>query len=183
MLAQAGLTFTSQTARIDEAVVKAALLAEQPKPRDIADTLAEMKAQRISVKQPEALVIGSDQVLDLQGTLLSKPESVEEARVQLRQLRGQEHRLFSAAVIMKGGQPQWRHIGQVRLWMRDFSDSYLENYLDRMGEEVTQTVGGYKLEGEGIRLFSHIEGDYFNVLGLPLMELLTHLTRTGAIEG
>ena len=97
-------------------------------------------------------------------------------------MRGKTHSLLSAAVIVKNGQPQWRHVGKTRLTMRDFSDDYLDGYLDRMGEEVFQTVGAYKLEAEGVRLFSKIEGDYFNVLGLPLLELLSYLTQTGLLE-
>lgn len=181
MLENAGVPFTPQAARIDELAVKQAMLAEGAKPRDVADALAEMKAQRISAKNPGALVIGSDQVVELNGTLLSKPENLTEARAQLISLRNQEHKLLSAVVIVKDGQPQWRHVGQARLWMRDFSDTFLTAYLDRLGNDATATVGSYKLEAEGIRLFSRIEGDYFTILGMPLLEVLTYLTTIGAL--
>ena len=120
-------------------------------------------------------------MLELNGTLLSKPENLTEARAQLIRLRNQEHKLLSAVVIVKDGQPQWRHVGQARLWMRDFSDTFLTAYLDRLGNDATATVGSYKLEAEGIRLFSRIEGDYFTILGMPLLEVLTYLTTIGAL--
>jgi len=181
MLTAAGVAFTSQTARVDETAIKQALLAEGAKPRDIADALAELKALRVSAKMPGAWVIGSDQVLDLKGKLLSKPKDLAAAREQLCQLRGQAHKLFSAAVIVKDGQPVWRHVGQVRLTMREFSDRFLEEYLTRQGDDIFGTVGAYKLEGEGVRLFNQIEGDYFAVLGMPLLEVLNYLSQTGAL--
>lgn len=182
LLANAGVAFTSKVARIDEETIKSSLIAEGATPRDIADALAEMKALRVSANAPEAVVIGCDQALEFQNTLLSKPKTRDEASRQLQAMRGKTHNLLSAAVIVKSGQRQWRHVGKTRLTMRDFSDDYLDGYLDRMGDEVFQTVGAYKLEAEGVRLFSRIEGDYFNVLGLPLLELLSYLTQTGLLE-
>lgn len=183
MLENAGVAFETSVARIDEDSVKFALLSEGATPRDIADTLAEMKAARVSAKQPDAWVIGSDQVLDCDGRIFSKPADLTEAREQLLALRGRTHRLLSAAVILKDGAPQWRHVGTVRLTMRDFSDSYLDDYLARMGDGALATVGAYKLEEEGVRLFSRIEGDYFTVLGMPLIELLGYLTSRGVLPG
>lgn len=182
LLKNANVPVRIEKPRVDEEMIKAALLAEEATPRDIADALAEMKAMKISEKFPGALVIGCDQVLDFDGRLLSKPETRDDAREQLRQLRGQRHMLLSAAVICENGKPVWRHIGQVRLRMRDFSDDFLEAYLDRNWPEIGHSVGGYKLEEEGVRLFSRIDGDYFTVLGLPLLELLNYLTLRGELQ-
>ncbi|CUH85469.1 Maf family protein [Thalassovita mediterranea] len=182
MLKNAGVEVRIIKPRVDEDMVKDSLLAEGAPPRDIADTLAEMKALKVSEKEPDALVIGCDQVLDLGGRMLSKPETREEARAQLIDMRGERHMLLSAAVICEAGKPIWRHIGQVRLRMRDFSDDFLDGYLDRNWPEVSHSVGGYQLEAEGVRLFSRIDGDYFTVLGLPLMEMLNYLTLRGDLQ-
>ncbi|MCF3592441.1 Maf family nucleotide pyrophosphatase [Rhodobacteraceae bacterium LMO-12] len=182
LLRQAGVNFESDSPRLDETAIKAALLADGASPRDIADALAEGKAIKLSGKRPEAVVIGCDQVLDFEGTLISKPGSPEEAREQLVQLRGKRHALLSAAVICHQGRAIWRHVGQVRLTMRDVSDGYLDGYLQRNWQSIRHSVGGYKLEEEGVRLFSRIDGDYFNVLGLPLVELLSYLSASGDLE-
>lgn len=181
LLRNAGVEFAIQVARVDEDAVRRSLLAEDASPRDIADALAEMKAQRVAAKDPDALVIGCDQVLAQGRTLLSKPASKEEALTQLRTMRGQSHQLLSAAVIYDDGAPVWRHVGVVRLHMRDASDDYLEGYVDRNWDSIRHSVGAYKLEEEGVRLFTRIEGDYFNVLGLPLLELLSYLTLRGTL--
>jgi septum formation protein len=183
LLANAGLAFEAVPPRVDEAAVKAALAEEGATPRDLADTLAEYKARRVSQKRPDAYVIGADQVLEVQGAVLDKPRDLDEAREQLLRLRGRQHKLLSAAVIYQDGEPLWRSVGQVRLTMRRFSDAYLENYLARNGSGLLSSVGGYKLEEEGVRLFTHVEGDYFSVLGLPLVEILNYLTLRGVIEG
>lgn len=179
LLQQAAVPHSVETARIDEEMIKSALIAEEASPRDIADTLAEMKARKISDKHPDALVIGCDQVLDHRGKLLSKPDSREDAIRQLTQLRGDRHMLLSAAVICEGGKPIWRHVGQVRLRMRDISDSYLNDYVTRNWESIRHAVGCYKLEEEGSRLFTSIEGDYFHVLGMPFLQLLNYLALRG----
>ena len=179
LLRQAGLDFRVETPKVDEEMIRSALLAEEASPRDIADALAEMKARRISEKNPGALVIGCDQVLDHRGILLSKPESPEEARAQLAALSGDRHALLSAAVICQDGAPIWRQVGQVRLRMRKLSDGFIEDYVARNWDSIRHAVGCYKLEEEGVRLFTGIEGDYFHVLGMPLLELLNYLTLRG----
>ncbi|WP_372886565.1 nucleoside triphosphate pyrophosphatase [Shimia sp.] len=179
LLRNAGLDFEVRTAAVDEEMLRQSLEAEGAAPRDIADTLAEAKAARVAAKHPEALVLGCDQVLAFDGRVFAKPADPDEARQQLRLLRGVSHQLLSALVVFHERQPVWRHVGVVRLQMRDFSDAYLDDYLARNWDSIRWSVGGYKLEEEGVRLFRRIDGDYFNVLGLPLLELLNYLTDRG----
>ncbi|WP_417205913.1 Maf family protein [Antarctobacter sp.] len=181
MLRAAGLTIEIESPRVDEDSLKAALVAEEASPRDVADTLAEAKARKLGQRHPDQLVLGCDQVLDLAGEIFSKPEAREEAAEQLLRLRGQTHRLLSAAVLYHEAKPIWRHVGTARLTMRDFSDNYIQAYLDRNWPDVATSVGGYKLEAEGVRLFARIEGNHFTILGLPLVELLTYLSNRGTI--
>jgi len=182
MLFNAGIAYEAIVPRIDEEMIKKSLIEEEATPRDIADTFAETKARKIGAKYPEKLVIGCDQVLDINGRILSKPQTPEEAIEQLKALRGKRHSLLSAVVIYHKLEPLWRHVGQVRLYMRDISDSYLEEYVDRNWPSLQSSVGGYKLEEEGVRLFSRIEGDYFTILGLPLIEMINYLTVSGDLK-
>lgn len=181
MLRDAGVAVEALPARIDEAGVKAAMLAEEAPPRDIADMLAEMKALKLSNKAPGALVLGADQVLVCGGKVYDKPRDMAEAAEHLRALRERPHELLSAAVIAENGRPVWRHIGRAQLVMRSMSDDFIAEYLDRVGPAVLETVGGYHLEGLGAQLFMRVQGDYFTVLGLPLLEVLGYLRARGRL--
>ena len=181
LLEGAGVSHDVVASRIDEDSVKKALEAEGAPPRDIADTLAEMKARKIAEKGQGGLVIGCDQVLSLKGEVLSKPKTIEDARGQLNALRGETHQLLSAAVIYEDFKPVWRHVGVARLSMRDFSDDYCDDYLARNWDSIRWAVGGYKIEEEGIRLFRMVQGDTFTIQGLPLLELLSYLTLRGTL--
>ncbi|MEO8241627.1 MAG: Maf family protein [bacterium] len=181
LLRSAGVTVTAQPARIDEDAIRAALDAEQVKPRDIADTLADLKARKLADRHPDTLVLGCDQILALADKVWSKPTDPADARQQLQTLRGQTHQLHSALVLYHQTKPIWRHIGSASLTMAQFSDSYLDAYLTRNWPAIASSVGGYQLEGEGIRLFTKIEGDYFTILGLPLLPLLSYLALRGFI--
>lgn len=182
LLHNAGVDFDVMVAKIDEDAIRQSLEAESATPRDIADALAEFKAQKVATKLPDALVIGCDQTLDFGGRVLSKPTSIDEARAQLQAMRGKQHTLYSAAVIYEDGRPIWRHVGKVQMEIHDFSDTYLDSYLARNWDSIQHSVGAYKLEEEGARLFSRITGDYFVVLGLPLLEMLTYLSNRGLLD-
>lgn len=182
LLLRAGVAVETIPARIDEEMIKASLLGEGAKPRDVADALAEFKARKISEKHPGRLVLGCDQVLDLGGALLSKPESRDQAKAQLQAMRGKRHMLLSAAVVCEDGKPIWRHVGQVRMLARAYSDGFIDGYLDRNWPDVSDSVGAYKLEKEGVRLFTRVDGDYFTVLGLPLLEFLAWMGLRGELE-
>ena len=180
VLTGAGVAFDSVSPGVDETAIKDSLLAEGLSPRDIADALAEAKAVKVSRKRP-GLVIGADQTLDLEGRLLDKAGSVEEAGARLKALRGRTHRLHCGMVVARDGQPIWREVVTSTLRMRTFSDAYLDAYLQRNAPGVLSSVGCYQLEGEGVQLFDRIEGDYFAILGLSLIPLLDLLRRHGAV--
>ncbi|MBB94712.1 MAG: septum formation protein Maf [Rhodobacteraceae bacterium] len=182
LLTNAAIPFTVQVPRIDEEAIKASLLAEEAKPRDIADTLAEMKARKIADKAPGARILACDQVLSHDGALLSKPATPDEAEAQILSLSGQRHTLYSAAVLYDKARPIWRHVGSVHLTMARLSPDYVHGYVRRNWDSIRHAVGAYKLEEEGVRLFTKIDGDYFNVLGMPLLELLAFLADRGDID-
>lgn len=182
MLTDARVPFDVSVARIDEEMLKASLVAENVSPRDIADALAEGKAQKIAAKNPSRMVLGCDQVLEFEGGLISKSASKEAALEQLLRMRGKPHRLFSAAVFYDQSKPVWRHVARVDLHMLQVSEAYLSSYVARNWGELKYTVGNYMLEAEGVRLFHTINGDYFAVLGLPLMQILGYLRTRGVIE-
>jgi septum formation protein len=180
LLTGAGLIFETAAPGVDEDAAKAALIQDGAGPREIADALAELKAIKVSGKRP-GLVIGADQTLDLDGVLVDKAPDLAAARLQLQALRGRTHVLHAAVVVARDGQPIWRELKSARLHMRDFSDAYLDAYLDREGDHILHCVGGYRLEGEGVQLFDRIDGDYFTILGLPLLGLLDLLRRHEAV--
>ena len=182
LLTAAGVKFSTKVALIDEATIIDSLVSEKLLPRDIADALADLKAQRVSGQTPGAIVLGCDQILECAGVLSAKPTSPHELKSQLIGLRGQTHQLHSAAVIYHSGQPIWRFVGTAKLKMRFFSDAYIDKYITDNWSTVRHCVGGYALEAEGVRLFSKINGDYFTVLGLPLLEVLAFLTERGVIQ-
>ena len=181
ILRNAGVSFEAVGSGVDEDAAKAGLLAEGAAPREVADALAELKAFKVSTKRP-GLVIGSDQTLELDGALFDKVDTVEQARERLIQLRGKVHKLHSAVVVARDGQPIWRRIETAKLSVRDFSDAWLDGYLARNVPDVLSSVGCYFLEGEGVQMFDRIDGDYFAILGLPVVGLFDFLRLHGALE-
>ena len=180
LLLGAGLRFSVKVSAVDEEALKTQLLVGHAAPIEIAAVLAAAKA--VEVSQTESgLVIGADQTLDLDGRLFNKPQSLEDLREQLAQLRGQRHSLHSALALAQDGQIVWQEVVSAHLTMRDFSDAFLQAYLADHGQDVLGCVGGYKLESAGVQLFNQIEGDYFTILGLPLTGLLGALRRFGVV--
>lgn len=175
-----GIAYEAATAGVDEDAVKLAMLAEGAGARDIADKLAELKALRVSMKRSD-YVIGADQTLEFEGGLYDKVKTIAEARTRLKLLQGKSHKLHSAVVVAKDGVLIWREVCTSTLVMRDFSDAFLEHYLAGENEALLGSVGCYRLEGSGVQLFSRIDGDYFGILGLPLMGLLSFLRLHGVV--
>ena len=181
LLVGAGLDFDCEPSRVDERAVEEPLLAAGADPGAIALHLAEAKALDVAARRSGDLVLGCDQTLGLGNERFVKPENRNEARAHLTRLRGRVHELHSALVLAKGDEILWRHVSVARMSMRDFSDAFLTDYLDRAGEAVLTSVGCYQLEGIGIGLFDQIAGDYFTILGLPLLPLLAELRHQGRL--
>lgn len=181
LLAAAGLAFEARPAPVDEAALKAACRAEGLSAQDAAVVLADVKAARIGRRAPEAVVIGADQILVCEGRWFDRPADAAEARAHLEALRGREHALATAVVGWRDGRRAWYHVATPRLRMRAFSDAVLEDHLAREADHLTATVGAYRLEGPGIRLFAAVEGEHAAVLGLPMLPLLAWLRDTGVL--
>lgn len=175
MLEQAGVSAVLDKPLVDEDEVKAAGRAEGVSADIVAEALAELKAQRITRRHPGALVVGADQMLECEGRWFDKPADRAAARAQLLDLRGKTHRLVSCAVVVRDGERMWHRIDSARLTMRNFSEAFLDDYLTRVGDDVLHSVGAYQLEGLGAQLFQRVEGDFFTILGLPLLPLLGFL--------
>jgi len=180
IMTEAGLDFDVITKPVDEAAIKEVMLSDGASLRDIPDALAEAKAMRVSHIEP-GLIIGADQIMVMDNRLFDKPESIESARERLKLMRGKTHNLLGAIVICEDGHPVWRHMSKTTLTMRNFSDEFIESYLEQEGDLVTKSVGAYRFEGRGAQLFSHVEGDFFSILGLSLLPVLDYLRLRGAI--
>lgn len=180
MLSAAGLSFEVVAPTLDEEAAKAELRSGGATPRDQALQLAEQKALSVS-GQHRGLVIGADQMLAQGDRVFDKPASMEQAREQLRALSGHTHELLTAAAIAREGEIIWVALDAPRLTMRSLSDAFIDDYLARAGDTATRSVGAYQLEGLGVQLFEHIDGDYFSILGLPLLPLLAFLREQGAV--
>lgn len=180
VLRAAGLTFTQASPGVDEEAIRDSLRAEGASVARQAELLAETKAMKVSV-QRTGVVLGADQMLDLDGQGLDKPRSPAEAREHLVRLRGRTHVLQTAIVACVEGAPVWRHVAKPRLTMRAFSDAFLDSYLAEAGEGILSSVGAYHVEGRGAQLFEAIEGDTFSIMGLPLLPLLRWLRDRGTL--
>lgn len=183
LMRNAGLTFRSIAADIDERAIDARLEADGGAPETIALELAKAKAVAVSLLQPDAFVIGSDQTMSLGKRIYHKAKDMDEAHVNLLSLSGKTHLLNCGVALARNGEVLWERVSIARMTVRELSTDYVSRYLERSGAQVLSSVGAYQLEGEGIQLFSSIEGDYFTILGLPLLPLLTQLRERGLIDG
>jgi len=183
LLKRAGIAFTVDPADIDEAAIRETLIANdaQIAPADVAEVLARAKGERVSARQPGSIVIAADQVLALGDRLFSKPADVDEARATLMELRGKTHQLQGAVVLALDDEIVWSHVETAHMTMRDFSVGFVSEYMLRAGADVCSSVGAYQLEGLGVQLFEKIEGDYFTILGLPMLPLLAALREHEAL--
>ncbi|MDH3242165.1 MAG: Maf family protein [Alphaproteobacteria bacterium] len=181
LLRRAGVAFVTAPARVDETAIKEAMSADGADAEDCALELARLKAARITPRYPGALVIGADQILDLDGRWFDKPRDLLEARKSLLALCGKTHRLATAACIFRDGAQIWHHLESPELTMRAFTEAFLDHYLAEAGESVLSSVGAYRLEDLGVQLFSRIDGSYFTILGLPLLALLDFLRANAVV--
>lgn len=182
MLEQAGVQIDVQPAAVDEKALKQSLCDAGASPRDIADALAEAKAHAASLMHPDRLILAADQILVKDGELYSKAADRRAAKAALQKLSGSSHQLLSAAVLYENGIAIWRYVDVARLTVRPLSDEFIEEYLDALGEDAFWSVGCYQLEGLGAQLFDRIDGDFFTILGLPLLPLLDFLRRRGILS-
>ncbi|KAB2690061.1 Maf-like protein [Brucella tritici] len=183
LLKNAGIEFSTASANIDERAVEAPLYETGATPEEVAQVLAEAKALDVSEKNPGAVVIGCDQTLSLGDEIFHKPADMEAARRQLLKFSGKTHQLNSAVVLVKDGKTLWRHVSIARMTMRDLDPGFVGRYLGRVGDVALSSVGAYQVEGPGIQLFEKIEGDYFTIVGLPLLPLLAELRKEKLIDG
>ncbi|MDX8516064.1 Maf-like protein [Mesorhizobium captivum] len=183
MLVNAGLNIEAVPAEVDERALEAPLQDSGVSPEDVASILAEAKATEVSERRPGALVLGCDQTLSLGDEIFHKPADMEGARRHLLALSGKTHQLNSAAVLCRNGEVLWRHVGVASLTMRKLDPAFIGRHLARVGAKALSSVGAYQIEGEGIQLFEKIEGDYFTIVGLPLLPVLGELRTLGAIDG
>jgi septum formation protein len=181
LLADAGIAAESDPAAIDEGAIKRECRRDGRSTSECAAHLADAKARAVAARHPGSLVLGADQLLDCDGEWFDKPKDLAEARRQLQSLRGRTHELVTAAAVLRDDEPMWQVVERPRVTLRRFSDSFLDRYLAAMGERALKTVGGYELEGIGAQLMTQIEGDYFAILGLPLLPLLDFLRGAGAL--
>lgn len=181
MLESAGVAFRTMPAGIDEAAIKRDHARRDARFDELAVDLATRKALAVANRNPSSLVIGADQILVFEGEAFDKPDNVRVARQQLSRLRGRTHWLETAVACARGNDVLWSHHEAPQLTMREFSPEFLDGYLASEGQSVTETVGGYKIEGLGIQLFENLSGDYFTILGLPLLPLLAFLRAQGAV--
>ena len=181
LLSQTGISFNTAKPPVDEAPIKARLKAAGAGAAEVAGVLAESKAASVADILPGHYIIGADQMLECDGTWFDKPADREEARRHLQTLRGRTHQLVTATVIAHEGKTIWRYSETAKMTMRDFSSDFLDQYLDKAGDTVIQSVGAYQLEGLGAQLFARIEGDFFAILGLPVVSLLNALREAGAL--
>ncbi|MFD1747217.1 Maf-like protein [Rhizobium helianthi] len=183
LMENAGLAFEAMPAAIDERALEQEFNQTPTSPSQIALLLARAKALDVSARQPGAIVIGSDQTMSLGDRVFHKPKSREDARDTLMALSGKMHQLNSGLCLARDQHILWEGVSSARLHVRELSPPFIESYLDRVGDKVMSSVGAYQLEGEGVQLFSAIEGDYFTILGLPMLPLLEALRNLGAIDG
>lgn len=183
MLENAGLDFDVVPAAIDERSAEAPLGGSGATPEEVAQVLALAKAGDVSGRNAGRLVLGCDQTLSLGDEILHKPADMEQARRQLLKLSGRTHQLNSAAVLVRDGVTLWSHVGVARLTMRTLTPAFVGRHLARVGDKALTSVGAYQIEGEGIQLFDRIEGDFFTIVGVPLLPLLAALRDLGAIDG
>ncbi|ODT06727.1 MAG: septum formation protein Maf [Mesorhizobium sp. SCN 65-20] len=183
LLEHAGIEVEAIPADLDERALEAPLADSGASPEDVALVLAEAKATAVSEEHPGRLVLGCDQTLSLGDEVFHKPADMEAARRHLLKLSGQTHHLNSAVVLVRDGEALWRHVGIASLTMRKLDPGFIGRHLARVGDKALSSVGAYQIEGEGIQLFEKVEGDYFTIVGLPLLPLLEELRKLGAIDG